>query len=123
MELFTLLGKIVIDNTNANKEIENTTDKADESEKKVSDSFGKIGSVAGKIATGIGVAGAAIGGAFLATIENTREYRKEMGLLESAFITAGLSSENAKNIYSELNAVMGDSGAAVEAAKKNRGNT
>lgn len=117
MELFKLFGSIAIDNTKAKQAIEETTDKAKTSESEVSDAFTKIGGVAGKIATGIGVAGMAIGGAFIGAIEGTREYRKEMGLLESAFLTAGHSSESAKDTYSELNAVLGDSGQAVEASQ------
>lgn len=117
MELFSLLGTIAIDNTEANRAIKETTDEAKTSESEVSDAFTKIGGVAGRIATGIGVAGMAIGGAFMATIESTREYRKEMGLLESAFLTAGHSSESAKETYSDLNAVLGDSGQAVEASQ------
>lgn len=117
MELFKLFGSIAIDNTKAKQAIEETTSEAKASEREVSDAFTKIGGVAGKIATGLGIAGAAIGGAFIATIESTREYRKEMGLLESAFITAGHSSKNAKDTYTELNAVLGDSGQAVEASQ------
>lgn len=117
MELFRLFGSIAIDNTNANKAIQDTTDKAQDSEQQVSDAFAKIGGVAGKIASGIGIAGAAIGGAFIATIESTREYRKEMNMLESAFETAGHSSKSAKDTYSELNAVLGDSGQAIEASQ------
>lgn len=117
MELFRLLGTIAIDNTEANRAINDTATQAEDAQNEMSDSFSKIGGVFGKVATGIGVAGTAIGGAFIATIESTREYRKEMGLLESAFLTAGHSSEDAKNTYSELNAVMGDSAAAVEASQ------
>ena len=117
MELFRLLGTIAIDNTEANSAINETTENANNASNDVSGAFERIGGVASKIATGIAVAGAAIGGAFIATIESTREYRKEMGLLESAYLTAGHSSEEAKDTYSELNAVMGDSGAAVEAAQ------
>ena len=75
----------------------------------------------GKAALGLGkfvvTAGAALGGAWLAAIEGSREYRAEMGLLDSAFQTAGHSSEEAKNTYSQLNAVLGDTGQAVEAAQ------
>ena len=117
MELFRLLGTIIINNTEANKAINDTATQAEDAQNDVADSFSKIGGAFGKVATGIGVAGTAIGGAFIATIESTREYRKEMGLLESAFLTAGHSSEDAKRTYSELNAVMGDSGAAVEASQ------
>ena len=117
MELFKLLGTIAIDSTNAKQEIDKYIDKAKESEEETSDAFSKIGSVAGKIATGIGIAGAAIGGAFIGAIESTREYREQMGLLESAFLTAGHSSESAKQTYSDLNAVLGDTGQAVEASQ------
>lgn len=117
MELFKLLGTIAIDSTNAKQEIDKYIEKAKESESETSDAFSKIGSVAGKIATGIGIAGAAIGGAFIGAVESTREYREQMGLLESAFLTAGHSSESAKQTYSDLNAVLGDTGQAVEASQ------
>lgn len=117
MELFKLFGSIAIDNTEANRAIDETTGKANDGEKKTSNAFSKIGSAAGKIASGIGVAGAAMGGAFIAAVEGTREYRQQMGLLDSAFQTAGHSSEDAKNTYSDLNAVIGDTEAAVEASQ------
>lgn len=117
MELFRLLGTIAIDNTEANTAINETSENANNASEEVSSAFEKIGGVASKIAMGIGAAGLAIGGAFIGAVEGTREYRREMGLLESAFATAGHSSEAAKNTYSDLNAVMADSGAAVEAAQ------
>jgi hypothetical protein len=58
-----------------------------------------------------------VGGAFIGAVESTREYRQEMGLLDSAFLTAEHSSELAKQTYSDLNAVLGDSGQAVEASQ------
>ena len=117
MELFRLLGTIAIDSTNAKQEIDKYIDKAKESEAETSDAFSKIGSVAGNIAKGIGIAGAAIGGAFIGAIESTREYREQMGLLDAAFLAAGHSTEAAKSTYSELNAILGDSGQAVEASQ------
>lgn len=117
MELFRLLGKIAIDNTEANNALTETSQRANDSANETQDAFSKIGSVAGTIAKGIGVAGLAIGGAFIGAVESTREYRAEMGLLESAFQTAGHSTKAAKDTYSELNAVLGDSGQAVEASQ------
>lgn len=117
MELFRLFGRIAIDNTEANNALEDTTNRANDSANETESAFGKIGKVAGTIAKGIGIAGLAIGGAFIGAVESTREYRAEMGLLESAFLTAGHSSEEAKRTYSELNAVLGDSGQAVEASQ------
>lgn len=117
MELFRLLGTIAIDNTEANNALQDTSSRAQDSANETESAFDKIGNVAGKVALGIGAAGLAIGGAFVGAVESTREYRAEMGLLESAFLTAGHSSETAKNTYSELNAVLGDSGQAVEASQ------
>lgn len=117
MELFKLLGTIAINNEAANQALDDTSKKAQTSGKKTESAFAKIGGAATKIAAGIGVAGAAIGGAWIAAIEGTREYRKEMGMLDAAFQTSGHSSESAKQTYTELNAVLGDSGQATEAAQ------
>lgn len=117
MELFKLLGTIAVDSSGATKALDDVSEKAGTTSDEVSSAVTKIGTVAGNIAKGIGVAGAAIGGAWLAAIEGSREYRAEMALLESAFATAGHSSTEAKNTYSELNAVLGDSGQAVEASQ------
>lgn len=117
MELFRLFGRIAIDNTEANNAIDETANRANNSNDKIKKSFKGIGSAAVSAGKWIAGAGAAIGGAMLAVTEGTREYRQEMNLLESAYLTAGHSSEAAKNTYSDLNAVMRDSGAAVEAAQ------
>ena len=117
MELFSLLGKIAIDNTEANKAIDDTSKKAEDSANETESAFAKIGGAAKKIALGIGAVGLAVGGAFVGAVEGTREYRAEMGLLEAAFLTAGHSSEEVKRTYSDLNAVLGDSGAAVETSQ------
>lgn len=118
MELFRLLGTIAVDNTEANNALNETTTRANESARETESAFTRIGSVAKTIAVGIGTVGLAIGGAFIGAVEGTREYRAEMGLLDSAFLAAGHSSEVAKITYSELNAVLGDSGQAVEAAQQ-----
>ena len=117
MELFKLLGTIAVDNQPAIKAMDDTTKKAGVTSKETSEAFSKIGSVAGGIAKGVVVAGTALGGAWLAAIEGSREYRAEMGKLDTAFVTNGHSSEAAKQTYSDLNAVLGDSGQAVEAAQ------
>lgn len=117
MELFKLLGTVAIDSNGATQALDDVSEKAGSTRDEVSSAVTKIGTVAGNIAKGIGIAGAAIGGAWIAAIEGSREYRAEMALLESAFQTAGHSSTEAKNTYSELNAVLGDSGQAVEASQ------
>ena len=117
MELFKLLGTISVDNQPAIKALDDTAKKAGVTSEETSEAFRKIGSVAGTIAKGVFTAGAALGGAWIAAIEGSREYRAEMGKLDTAFVTNGHSSEAAKQTYSDLNAVLGDSGQAVEAAQ------
>lgn len=117
MELFKLLGTIVIENQQANEALEETSEKASETGKETESTFGKISTAAGGIVKAIAGAGVALGGAWLAAIEGSREYRTEMGKLDSAFQTAGHSSEVAKQTYSDLNAVLGDTGQAVEASQ------
>lgn len=117
MELFKLLGTIAVDGSKANKELDDVAANAGATSGEVETAVNKIGGVAVKIAKGIGVAGVAIGGAWIAAIEGSREYRTEMGKLDTAFVASGHSSETAKKTYSDLNAVLGDSGQAVEAAQ------
>ena len=100
MELFKILGTIAIDNTKAKDTLKDTTTEAKKTSSETEKAFQKIGNVAKNVALGIGAAGLAIGGAFIGVVESTREYRKEMGLLEAAYLTAGHSSETAKNTYS-----------------------
>ena len=117
MEIFKLLGTIAVDNAQANQAIDETSGKAEDAEQKTSSAFSKIGGAALSVGKAVVTAGAALGGAWIAAIEGSREYRAEMGLLESAFQASGHSSTEAKNTYSELNAVLGDTGQAVEAAQ------
>lgn len=117
MELFRLLGTIAIDNHAAMQALDDASRQAQRTSTTTQEAFQKIGSVAGSIAKGLGIAGVAIGGAWLAAIESTREYRTEMGKLDTAFQASGHSGEAAKKTYSELNAVLGDSGQAVEASQ------
>lgn len=117
MELFRLLGRIAIDNTEANDALDETGQKAKDTSGETESAFGKIGSVAGTIARGVVTAGVAIGGAWLAAIEGSREYRSEMGKLDTAFVSNGHSSASAKQTYSDLNAVLGDTEQAVEASQ------
>lgn len=117
MEIFRLLGTIAIDNDAANRALDETSEAAQETGSDIESAFGTIGAAAGKIVKGIATAAVALGGAWLAAIEGSREYRTEMGKLDTAFVVSGHSSEAAKRTYSDLNAVLGDSGQATEAAQ------
>lgn len=117
MEIFHLLGKIAIDSTDAERELDKISGSAENTANETDEALTKIGTVAGGLAKGIALAGAAIGTAWIAVIESTRQYRSEMGKLDAAFQVAGHSSEVARETYSELNAVLGDSEQATEAAQ------
>lgn len=116
MELFKLLGTIAVDNAQAKEAIDDTANKAEAGSKKTDSSFKKIGESALKIGKSVLTAGAALGGAWIAAIESSREYRTEMGKLDTAFVTNGHSSEAAKKTYQDLQAVLGDTDVSVEAA-------
>ena len=116
LSIFSLMGSIFVDSSAAEESIKKTEEKSG----KLSDSLSSGIATAGKWAAGIATAAAgvatAVGGAFVSAAESTREYRNEMAKLDTAFQTAGFSSEAAKATYGELNAVLGDSGQAVEAS-------
>lgn len=117
MELFKLLGTIAIENSQANEALDDTSQKAGNTGQEVESAFGKIGTASLNAAKWVAGAGIALGGAWIAAIEGSREYRAEMAKLDTAFVTNGHSSEAAKQTYSDLNAVLGDSEQAVEASQ------
>lgn len=117
MELFRLFGKIALDTADAEKALDDTSNKAKDTATDTESAFSKIGAAAGTLVKGFALIGAAVGTAWVAAIESTREYRTEMGKLDTAFQVAGHSSDAAKQTYSDLNAVLGDSGQATEAAQ------
>lgn len=112
-----MLGEIAIENDQANRALDETAGNAEQASQRTEGAFSKIGSAALGIGKFVLTAGAALGGAWLAAIEGSREYRAEMGLLDAAFQASGHSSTEAKNTYSDLNAVLGDTEQAVEAAQ------
>ena len=115
----TALNNTKADMVKIQKEIDDTSEKLKKSKidwESVGDTVGKVGKAIG---AGIAAMGAAIGaaaGAFLGLAESTREARVNMGKLETGFITAGHSAEDAKKTYTELYGVLGDDGQATEAA-------
>lgn len=118
VSIFKLAGEIAINADPANRAIDETTNKAKQASTETQSAFGKIGSAALTIGKGILTAGAALGGAWIAAIEGTREYRTHLAMLDTAFQQSGHSSTAARQTYSELNAVLGDSAQATEAAQQ-----
>ena len=116
MNVFELFGTIAIKNRDANAAISDTTQKAERAGQKIQAAFKKIGETSMKIAKPIIAGATAAATAFTATVEKTREYRAAMALLEAGFISNGHSAETAYNTYKALQAVLGETDQAVEAA-------
>jgi phage-related minor tail protein len=98
------------------KKVDDFADAADDAEK----SSGNLGSTLASAAkTGFAAVAAAAAAAItglVAAAESTREYRTEMGKLDTAFTQNGHSSEAALGAYKELQGILGDTDQAVEAA-------
>jgi phage-related protein len=121
MKLFELLGSIVVNNREANENIDDTTKKAEDSSSKIGKAFSTMGKgivggakIAGKAILGIGAAAATGVTAFLATAESTREYREELSKLTNMAKQVGTSSDYIKNKWMSMSAVLGDEGAVTE---------
>ena len=104
MELFRLLGKIAVQNTDANNAIDETTDKAEKSQSKLSNVFSKIGNGAlklGKVAaTGVAAATAAVVALTKSTVDGYADYEQLVGGVETLFSkSADIVKQYADNAY------------------------
>ena len=103
-----------IEETNdALKGLDDTTEDAEESSGKLGET---LATVAKTGLAAVATAATALVTGLVASAEATREYRTEMGKLETAFTTNGHTSEAAVGAYKELQGVLGETDQAVEAA-------
>ena len=102
------------------KSVAEVLDQVDDKANEASDGFtvlkGAIATFAGNALTGFANGIKSAIGSMVGLAEETREYRNEMAKLETAFETAGHSTETASKTYEELYGILGDEGQAVEAA-------
>ena len=105
---------------NAAKETADAVDNLGKKSKEALEQTAQVNDkLAGGLAKGLGGVGAAAAAAVTAlagTAEATREYRTEMGKLDTAFTQNGFSTEAARGAYSALQGVLGETDQAVEAA-------
>lgn len=95
-----------------NDKIAQSADDAAEETEDLSEAASKVGG----FFKGIGAAaGAAVAG-LVAAAEASRDYRMEMGKLDTAFTDNGFSSQAATNAYKELVGILGEYDQSVEAA-------
>lgn len=116
MNVFELFGTIAIQNRDANAALKDTATKAERTGKQIQEAFKKIGSVSMKIGKAVIGGATAIGTAWAANIETTRDYRTAMAKLDAAFLANNHSAETARETYKKLQRVLGDTDQATEAA-------
>lgn len=104
MDLFKLLGTIEIDNKNANKSLDETSQKGEQAKGRLSKAFTSIGSAAVKfgktVAVGMVAAGTAVAGLVTKSVQSYADYEQLAGGVETLFKTsADKVQEYAKNAY------------------------
>lgn len=108
MDLFKLLGTIAIDNKDANKALDDTSQKGENTESKLSGAFSKIGQgaiAAGKvIATGLAAGATAMGTLTVKALNLSGELEQNMGGSEAVFKKY---AENVQSIAKEAFSNMG----------------
>jgi hypothetical protein len=117
------------------KKLENALDKMGDEAKDAGNSMSDMGDAAGGASEGfaalqnaggvaVGIIGAVVSacvaavGAFLGLAESTREARTNMARLVTAFESAELGAQAAEDTFTELYGILGDDGAATEAAQQ-----
>lgn len=102
------------------EQTENGLEEVNEATGKLEKSSSGLGAKLGGAVKGgimaLGTAVASVGGALIGSAEATREYRADMGKLETAFETSGHSAETATETYQALQGILGESDQAVEAS-------
>ena len=110
------IGKLKANVANAKKQVKDFVKEGTKDFGAMNDEVQKYGDISKKALAGVGIAMAGAATALLALGASTAEYRNEQAKLVTAFEAAGGSAETAKTTYNDLFRVMGDSGAATEAA-------
>lgn len=137
MELFRLLGTIAVNNDTANRNIDDTTEKAEKSQGKISKAFGKIGTAALKVGAAVGAAAVTAGAAITKmAVSAYADYEQLVGGVDTlfkessakvqayannAYKTAGLSANEYMETVTSFSASLlqslgGDTAKAADAA-------
>ncbi len=111
------LNELEAESGEAGGELDKLNDKIADNGKEAEASTGKFSGFVKGLA-GIGAAAVGVVGSFVALAESTREWRNEMAKLDTAFQTTGHTAEAAESTYKELYGILGDEGAATEAAQQ-----
>lgn len=104
------------ESSDTSKKLDNVSQSSKEAEKSAEDlgSSLDVDLKGGLLA--VTAAASAAATAIIGCAESSREYRTEMGKLDTAFTANNFSGETAKNTYKELQSILGETDQAVEAA-------
>lgn len=98
------------------KESKNFGSVAKQEFKETADEFEKIGSKAGEIGKNLGLGLGAMATGAIASVEATREFRQDLGKLETTFETTNHGAETATGTFKTLYGILGEDDTAIEAA-------
>ena len=98
-------------------ELGRSYDDAGDSASKASGKLGSVAKGVGGAATGVIAGVAALGGAIISFVDSTQQEVENLGRLESAYESVGLSTETASEVYGNFMGLLGDSDTATEAAQ------
>lgn len=101
MELFKIFGTIALNNEDAHKELDNTTEKAKTASEKIGKFFGSVAKTVGKASlAAIGAAATGIAALTKSAVENFAEYEQLVGGVETLFKDSSAKVlEYANNAY------------------------
>ena len=100
MTLFELVGKIIVKNQEANKNINDTTDKASKASEKISSAFKTVGKV---VTAGVATGAAAVTALTTKSIQAYADYEQLVGGAELLFGDAySYITDKAKNAYATV---------------------
>ena len=114
---FQLLGKLAIDGVDETKKaLDDVSKNGEEAKNKLTVSFNDIATKAGDMGKKMALGLAGFATAAIALVESTREFRQDLGKLETTFKTTNQASGAAMDTFKTLFGVLGEDDTAIEAA-------
>lgn len=117
MDLFKLFASIFLDTSDYDQGVKDATKTGESFASKLGKGLVSLGRIAGKGLAAVGTAATGAVTGLLALESSTEDYRVAQGKLNTAFEAAGYSTDVATGAYSDLFAILGDTGTATEASQ------
>ena len=113
MELFKLLGKIAINNSDANSDIDNTADKAKKLAKEMGESFGKVGKTMTTVGKKLLPVTTAIGGIGIASTKMSSDFTNALAKVSTIADTSQVPMADLRKAIMDLSNQTGISSAEI----------